>query len=75
MPLHRCPWMAARCPHYSSDCDDPDSVHCLYVKNTTATARAALQQLLASKRTTAAPDPDLDKTIKDLQDFLAGKGG
>jgi hypothetical protein len=72
MPLSQCPHMAARCAHYRTDCNDADSVHCHYVKNTTTTARTALRDLRA-RQTGRQIDPDLDHQIKDLQDFLSGK--
>ena len=73
MPLSLCPWMGARCPHYKATCHDADSIHCLYVKTSTSTARAALAQLLASRRILGASDPAVDQSIRELQDFLAGK--
>lgn len=73
MPLAQCPHMAARCPHYKADCLDPDSKHCLYVKMTTRSAASLLQNLVSSRQVISGPAPDLDKHIKEVQDFLDGK--
>lgn len=71
MPLSQCPWMAARCPHYSAKCNDDDSRHCLYVKSTTASARAALKQLKDSVTRGSVPDAQAEKQIEEIEDFLA----
>lgn len=73
MPLDKCPWMAARCPHFRTDCNDADSVHCHYVKGTTRSAAALLKNLLRSKKVVPGPSPDMDAQIREAQDFLQGK--
>lgn len=45
MPLHQCPHMAARCPHYNLDCQDQQSKHCHYITNTTGTVISTLATL------------------------------
>jgi hypothetical protein len=45
MAIAQCPHMAARCPHYHRECDDPESKSCFYVKDTTYTALANLHHL------------------------------
>ncbi len=70
MPIELCPWMAARCPHHTAKCTDEKSKHCFYVKNSTATALAALRQLKASAQQQNPVDPDLQRQIDDVEGFL-----
>lgn len=72
MSLDKCPWMAARCPHFRVDCNDPDSVHCHYVKGTTRSAAALLQSQVRGRQLAPGPSPNIDDQLKEAQDFLDG---
>ena len=70
MALHECPWMVARCPHYSrTDCEDEASKNCLLVKNTT---RMAITAIAALKQQPMGMGPDSveDREIADAEQFL-----
>jgi hypothetical protein len=70
MALATCPWMAARCPHYISACNDAESKHCFYVKNSSRTAFLALTQMTAQLRQLAVPNPELQRKIEETREFL-----
>lgn len=76
MKLHQCPHMAARCPHKTDACDKPESIHCLFVKNSvrTATGIMAVLRNLALKQIPAAESKIIDGEIKALRKFLTETG-
>jgi hypothetical protein len=62
--------MAARCPHHRSECHDPGSEHCFYVKDTTYTALVNLHNLRGVMRNLPGQDPRLQHRIDELGKFL-----
>jgi len=68
MALDQCPYMTARCPHRTSDCDDSVSQECHYVKSTTSFAAVAYAVLSEIK-----PDDLSDaqrRLRRELESFL-----
>lgn len=73
MALDRCPYMTARCPHRTSDCDDSDSLECHYVKSTTSLATVAYTVLSEIK-----PSDLFDaqqRLRRELESFLDKNAG
>ncbi len=70
MGLRVCPWMVARCPHFTADCKAPESRDCLYVKNTTQSALVTLTQLRRLNIRSINADPMTNTRIKELEIFI-----
>lgn len=68
MALEKCPHMTARCPHYQTECNDPASKDCHYIKRTTTsmvTAVAALNAVGVQRLS-----PKMRKYLQQIEAFL-----